>query len=89
MYRHEKKNLGMCISRHRLCSSNKKPIFTSLDPHMLDTPAHENHVHKLIKMVALCYIRIKRYHEGKKFSEKITRVSDRKRLTKLSHFLHM
>ncbi|KAK6475665.1 DNA transposase THAP9 [Huso huso] len=48
-----------------LCDVGEKTIFPTLLEHMFDSTPDSNHVFRLIKTVAECYIRIRMYHRCK------------------------
>jgi hypothetical protein len=64
------------------------PLFPSLEDHMFDTDAESNHVHILIKTTVACYLKIRLHHESKRMTEKVTKDTIRKKLTRLVIFQH-
>ena len=61
-------------------------IFPDLDEHMLETAVSDNHVFQLVKKVTKSYCKVRMYHYGREYTEKMTEEKVRKRLTKLIHF---
>ena len=61
-------------------------IFTDLTLHMMELPVTDNHVFELVKKVAKSYSKVRFYHMGKEYSDKVTGQKVRKKLYKLIHF---
>ena len=81
-------NLVATIQAVVLTESCEKKVFESLQKHMFDTPADNNHVFTLIKLIAHSYCKIKTPRIGQKNHEKMTGLKVRKQLSKLVLFKH-
>ncbi len=57
------------ISTVKTCFTKKKRwLFVSLDQHLTDLPAPQNHVYRLVKLLAACYIKIHLHKAAKDMS---------------------
>ena len=61
-------------------------VFKSLESHMYDTTATNNHIARIIKTCAQIYTNIRMKHQGKRFTDNITGKKVRKQLSKLILF---
>ena len=72
-----------------VAKARERGAFATLDNHMLDTePACENHVFRLIKVVAQCYLTVRLHHMAREKTEQNTGERVRKTLSKLILFRH-
>ena len=63
-----------------------KDVFPGLANHMLETEVNDNHVIKLVQLLAKEYIKIRMYHLGKQFTASIAGKRIRQTLSKLILF---
>ena len=61
-------------------------MFPELTSHMMELSIGDNHVFQLIKSVSKSYSKIKLYHIGKEYSDRVTGELVRKKFSKLIHF---
>ena len=61
-------------------------IFPELNAHMMEMAVTDNHVFQLVKSVTKNYCKVRMYHLGREYSDKVTGEKVRRRLTKLIHF---
>jgi len=66
----------------------EKHIFEELNDHMLDSSINCNHVFSLIKCIIQCFITIRMHALAKNYTEKITGIKVRNKLSKLVLFKH-
>ena len=62
--------------------------FKELHSHQFETAVGDNHIHNLVKIVSMCYNRIRLFHLGKQENEAVAGERVRKRLSKLVLFKH-
>ena len=84
----QSRGLPNAIAISVLSSTNMATSFEELNEHMFDTTVTDNHTHKLIKAISTCYSKIRFYHLGKCYTEKLYNNKVRKRLSKLVLFKH-
>ena len=84
----QSKGISDAISYSVLAGLNLSNIFRELDNHMTETAIEDNHIFALIKRVAKNYCKVRLYHLGKQYSEKLSSTKVRKKLSKLVLFNH-
>ena len=68
--------------------ARERGAFSALDDHMLDTEPGDNHIYRLIRVVAQCYLTVRLHHMAREKTEKCTGERVRKTLSKLILFRH-
>ena len=63
-------------------------VFQKLESHMFDSEIEDNHIFSLIKVIAKSYCKIKLHHLGKEYTQKLTGIRIRKKLSKIVLFSH-
>ena len=76
------------ISRSVLEELNLSVIFSELDDHFRENSVTDNHLSSLIKSISKMYCKVRLYHLGKEFTQKITGEKIRKKYGKLILFLN-
>ena len=79
-------NLHGAIATVVLAQCIDANVFKSLESHMYDTTATNNHIARIIKTCAQIYTNIRMKHQGKRFTDNITGKKVRKQLSKLILF---
>ena len=61
-------------------------IFSELNLHMMEMALTDNHVFQLVKTITKNYCKVRMYHLGRQYTDKVTGEKVRKKLTKLILF---
>jgi len=81
-------SIVLAISTIVLQETIDKGVFEDLYTHMFDSSIDDNHVYKLVKLIAQKYIKIRMHHMAKQFNESFAGEKIRKVLNKLILFKH-
>ena len=82
------KGISQSIASAVLENTSNRVLFSDLLEHQFNTTIDDNHLHKLVKLVVMKYIKIRMFHLTKQYMASISPPSIRSHLTKSILFLH-